>query len=94
MATCWILEDEFTTFLDVLYENGKHEGMSITQLYLSFIKYMIEDLDLGDDVMIGYIINKHGDIDKEFREMVEILLSSRIESLDIEYYCEPFFVHS
>lgn len=81
--TCWILEDKFTTFLDLLYKNGNSK-MNVLQLCLSFIKYCIEELEQDNDIYIGYIINKYGDIDKEFKRMVYILLDAMPERLNID----------
>jgi hypothetical protein len=81
--TCWILEDACTTFLEFIYENG-NKVMNTHQLYLSFIKYIIqEELELNNDRMIDYIINEDGEIDEDFKEMVDILLDARPERLKV-----------
>jgi hypothetical protein len=83
MCTCWILEDAFTTFLEFIYENG-NKVMNTHQLYLSFIKYIIQEgLELNNDRMIDYIINEDGEIDEDFKEMVDILLDARPERLNV-----------
>jgi hypothetical protein len=81
--TCWILEDACTKFLEFIYENG-NKVMITHQLYLSFIKYIIqEELELNNDIMIDYIINEDGEIDEDFKEMVDILLDARPERLKV-----------